>query len=81
MPPPCQETQSQLEGHWAPFNNKIQFELADFLFHHAELSASKVDVLLNLWAQSLSDFDAPGPMKDHWELHTLIDSSTLGDVP
>jgi hypothetical protein len=79
MPPPRQET--QLQGDWAPFNDKVQFELADFLFRGAELSASKVDTLLDLWTQSLYEFDAPGPMKDHRELHTLIDSSTLGDVP
>jgi len=82
MPPPRRETQ---QGDWAPFDNRVQFEVADFLFRDAELSAPKVDALLDLWAQSLSEFDsdapASGPMKDHRELHALIDSSTLGDVP
>jgi hypothetical protein len=78
-PPSHQEAQPQ--GDWAPFHNKVQFELADFLFHDAELSVSKVDVLLDLWTQSLSELDAPGPMRDHKELHALKDSSTLGDVP
>ena len=77
--PSCQEARPQED--WAPFDDKVQFELADFLFRNAELSASKVDTLLDLWTQSLSEFDAPGPMKDHRELHTLIDSSMLGDVP
>jgi hypothetical protein len=79
MPPPRRETQQQED--WAPFHNEVQFELADFLFRDAELSASRVDTLLSLWSRSLSEFDVPGPMKDHGELHTLIDSSTLADVP
>jgi Plavaka transposase len=79
MPPPRREAQAQ--GDWAPFHNEVQFELADFLFRDAELSASKVDTLLSLWTRSLSEFDEPGPMKDHRELHTLIDSSLLGNVP
>jgi len=79
MPPPRRETQPQ--GDWAPFDNEVQFKLADFLFRDAELSASKVDTLLDLWTQSLSEFSAPGPMKDHRELHALINLSTLGNVP
>ncbi|KAN0120453.1 hypothetical protein V8E52_004280 [Russula decolorans] len=81
VPPPRRETQPQGDLDWAPFDDRVQFELADFLFRDAALSASKVNTLLDLWTRSIFEFDAPGPMKNHGELHTLIDSSTLGDVP
>ena len=66
---------------WTHFHNKVQFELTDFLFCDAKLSASKVNFLLDLWTQPLSESNTPGPMKDHKELHALIDSSALGNVP
>ncbi|KAN0121343.1 hypothetical protein V8E52_003239 [Russula decolorans] len=72
VPPPRQETQPQGDSDWAPFDDRVQFELADFLFRDAALSASKVDTLLDLWTRSISEFDAPGPMKNHGELLVLL---------
>ncbi|KAI9432522.1 hypothetical protein H4582DRAFT_1821021 [Lactarius indigo] len=78
-PPPPRESAS--EGDWAPFENEVQFQLADLIYCHAEISATNIDVLLQLWAQSMSKFDSPAPFKNHEDLYTLINSSAHSDVP
>jgi hypothetical protein len=78
-PPHPQETAS--EGDWAPFDNEIQFHLADLVYHRAELLALNVNLLLQLWAQSTSQFGTPAPFKNRDDMHVFIDSLVLGDVP
>jgi hypothetical protein len=68
-------------GDWTPFDNEVQFQLADLIYCRAELSASNVDALLELWAQSVQDLDAFAPFKNHDDIYVTIDSSVLGDVP
>lgn len=77
-PPPPQE--ASREGDWTPFEDEVQFQLADLLYRRAELSAGNIDSLLELWSQSMSGFGS-APFENHEALHTTIDSSTLGDVP
>ncbi|KAI9429761.1 hypothetical protein H4582DRAFT_1826008, partial [Lactarius indigo] len=78
-PPPPWE--SAPGGDWAPFENEVQFQLADLIYRRAELSATNIDTLLQLWAQSLSEFDSAAPFESHEDLYSLIDSSAHGDVP
>lgn len=78
-PPPPRET--PLQGDWGPFESKVQFELADILYRRAEISGSNVDALLDVWAESMSQSGGVPPLSNHREMHTVIDSSTLGDVP
>ena len=59
----------------------MQFRLADLLYRRAELSTANIDTLLELWAKSLAHFDASGPFRSQKEMHSIIDSSMLGDVP
>ena len=66
---------------WSPFSSKVQFELADLLYHHAKLSATNVKDLLELWARSLSVTGTPAPFRSCWEMYAFIDSSMLGDTP
>ncbi|KAI9436964.1 hypothetical protein H4582DRAFT_2111974 [Lactarius indigo] len=77
-PPPRESTPG---GDWAPFENEVQFQLADLIYRCAELSATNIDTLLQLWAQSLSEFDSAAPFESHEDLYSLIDSSAHGDVP
>ena len=83
MPPgaPPHPQESAPEGDWAPFKNEIQFQLADLIYHRAELSAANVNLLLQLWAQSTSQFDTPAPFDNRDAMHAFLDSSVLGDVP
>lgn len=80
-PPSPRET--PLQGDWTPFSSEVQFKIADLLYRRAELSMSNIDLLLDLWAESLEDLDASqgAPFKNHEELFSTIDSSTLGDIP
>lgn len=69
------------QGDWSPFGSEVQFTLADLLYRRAEMSATNINNLLELWARSLNDFDASAPFRSCQELHSIIDSSMLGDVP
>ncbi|KAI9429507.1 hypothetical protein H4582DRAFT_2114355 [Lactarius indigo] len=83
LPPgaPPQPREGAPEGDWSPFKNEVQFQLADLVYCRAKLSATNINSLLHLWAQSMSQFDAPAPFESHEDLYALIDSSALGDVP
>ena len=72
---------ASLQGDWSPFDSEAQFSLADLLYRRAELSSANIDTLLELWARSLADVDASAPFRSHQEMHLIIDSSILGDVP
>ncbi|KAI6017636.1 hypothetical protein BKA83DRAFT_4128217 [Pisolithus microcarpus] len=50
-PPPPRAEKSP--DDWAPYRNWLEFELADFLFTHAEMPARKIDTLLDIWAVPL----------------------------
>ena len=40
-----------------------------------------INALLELWARSLANFDADAPFRSYQEMHSIIDSSMLGNVP
>ena len=79
MAPPPRD--GQIPGEWAPFASEVQFKVADLLYRHAQVSASNIDMLLELWAESVEELGASAPFHNHEELYLVIDSSPLGDVP
>jgi hypothetical protein len=46
---------------WTPYNNCLQFEVADFLFRRNQMSAGDINHLLELWAASLAVTDIEPP--------------------
>jgi hypothetical protein len=66
---------------WSPFDSRVDFELADFIFAKAELSKKKTNHLLDLLAATLVPHGISTPIADHTELLRRIDSIPLGDVP
>jgi len=78
-PPPPQAGPEP--GDWAPFESEVQFRLADIFYRCAEISASNIDNILEVWAQSVCDYDGHVPFKNHEDMHAKIDASRLGDVP
>ena len=64
-----------------PFNSKVQFKLADLLYRQAEASASIVDDPLEIWAEVCIESGTSLPLDSHEEMHAIIDSSKLADVP
>ncbi len=64
-----------------PFDDEVQFRLADFLFRKVQMSQGNIDELLELWALSQKDHNTFGPFADHDELYDRIDAIKLGDAP
>ncbi|KAF8958618.1 hypothetical protein BDZ97DRAFT_1841060 [Flammula alnicola] len=63
---------------YAPYQNRADFELANFLFNKNQMPGSQIDELLNIWAaRSTSD----PPFADHKDLYRTIDATVLGDAP
>ncbi|KAI6006921.1 hypothetical protein EDD15DRAFT_2153545 [Pisolithus albus] len=80
LPPPISKKDP---NDWAPYCDRTQFETVEFLFKNAEMSASNIDRLCDLWGGSLHTEEggfAP-PFADHKQLYRTIDSTPLGDVP
>jgi len=61
-----------------PFTSHAEFELAEFLFVHEEMSAGKIDKLINILGAL---YDNAPPVSGHKELYSIIDSIKQGDVP
>lgn len=66
---------------WTPFDNQVQFELGNFLYRKAQMSAGDIDTLLRLWAESHANCGCRPPFKNHRETYAKIDSIKVGDVP
>ncbi len=78
-PPLPRETDNGPED-WTPYNDRSQFELADYIFTKNQTSAGGIDQLLNIWAATLVGTDLEPPFLDHSDLYCTIDSTPLGDI-
>lgn len=76
-PPETQPRESSPD--WSPFNSQVQFETADFLFKKAEMSQGNIDILMELWASTSADGQAP--FQDHRDMLETIDDIDGGDTP
>ncbi|KAG8215095.1 hypothetical protein J3R82DRAFT_8526 [Butyriboletus roseoflavus] len=75
-PPPVQVNNPQ---SWFPYDSQLQFETAEFLYTKCQISAPKIDALLDLWTSSLYPYGAWPPFVNHHQLYRTIDSMKLGD--
>ncbi|CDO72719.1 hypothetical protein BN946_scf184990.g2 [Trametes cinnabarina] len=73
--PPTHDPES-----YDPFKSRIRFELADFLYRKAEMSGSKIDELMELWACTLPKGVDP-PFANHQHVYATIDAIKLGSIP
>ncbi|KAI6153199.1 hypothetical protein BKA82DRAFT_34261 [Pisolithus tinctorius] len=78
--PPLPHVQKSLDD-WTPYHNWLEFELTDFLFTHAEMSAKKLDTLLEIWAAALLALGGDPLFNNHAELYHVIDSTCVSEVP
>ncbi|KDQ50958.1 hypothetical protein JAAARDRAFT_141102, partial [Jaapia argillacea MUCL 33604] len=67
--------------NYALFENRVEFELADFLFKTEQMSQGNIDTLLDLWASSLVPLGGAPPFADYGDMHNLIDLIDIGDAP
>ncbi|KAG2745356.1 hypothetical protein P692DRAFT_201841294 [Suillus brevipes Sb2] len=77
-PPPLRT--DALPTDWAPYESRVAFETAEFLFTRNQMSAGQIDTLLDLWAATLIQYDDSPPFASHRDLYDTIDSTPLGDV-
>ncbi|KAF8334796.1 hypothetical protein F5887DRAFT_1063466 [Amanita rubescens] len=77
--PPLPDLQSHQD--WTPFDNKVQFELGNFLYRKAQMSAGDINTLLRLWAESHANCGCHPPFQNHRETYAKIDSIKVGAVP
>ena len=66
---------------WTPYNNRVKFEVADFLYRRNQMSAEDIDFIFKLWAASLMAHHDLPPFSNHTEMYNAIDSTPLGDLP
>jgi hypothetical protein len=52
-PPPPRDSDSRPDD-WTPYNFRLEFEVANFLFCRNQMSAGDINCLLSLWAASLA---------------------------
>lgn len=64
---------------WSPYSNRLQFQVADFLFRKNQMSKGQIDELMRIWGDSGSG--SPPPFVDADHLYRTIDATELGHVP
>ncbi|KAF7967364.1 hypothetical protein HWV62_34649 [Athelia sp. TMB] len=80
-PPRRPQSSAPNDSDWTPFESRLQFDTADFIFTRNQMSARHIDTLLALWAASLAPYDDTPPFDSHKELYSIIDSCSLAHVP
>ena len=80
--PPHLHADAPAPDDWAPFINRPQFELGDFLYCQDQMPATRIDQLLDIWGSwKIADTDPDPPFGSHNTLYELIDSICHGKVP
>ena len=65
---------------WAPFKNWIQFELANFLYTCNQMPAQQINMLLDIWAESLCNAGSQPLFLRYKDLFGAIDAILLDDI-
>ena len=63
-----------------PFRDRVQFEVANFLYCHNQMSASNINFITGLWAASLAAHGDEPPFKNSKDMYDTIDVIPLGNV-
>lgn len=75
-PPPWDERD---KDDYGPFESRVDFEFAEFLYKSEEMAGENIDFLMQLLAARYVEADPP--FANHDTLYSLIDSIPLGDLP
>ncbi|KAG2055893.1 hypothetical protein BDR06DRAFT_981633 [Suillus hirtellus] len=57
--------------NWTPYQNRVEFETAEFLFTRNQMSAKQIDMLLDLWATTLIKHNNAPPFANHKDIDPL----------
>jgi hypothetical protein len=78
--PPPPRASDKGPDDWTPYNSRLEFEVADFLFRRNQMSAGDINFLLSLWAASLAVHGDEPPFSKATDMYNTIDSTPLGDL-
>ncbi len=78
-PPPLRTTLSQ--DDWFPFDGRLDFEMADWLFKKTQMPRNDINFLMDAFASFGHEMGKPPPFANVDDLHRVIDSIPLGDAP
>ncbi|KAG0699126.1 hypothetical protein DFH29DRAFT_983647 [Suillus ampliporus] len=67
-PPP-----SKLPDDWTPYQDRVEFETAEFLYTCNQMSTGDMNILLDLWAATLLKHNDKPPFVDCRDLYKTID--------
>jgi len=81
FPPPPPQHADNTPDDWTPYQDRVKFEMAEFLYCKAEMSATNIDTLLDLWGATLYQSCGSPPFSNHSDLYDTINSTLLGSVP
>jgi hypothetical protein len=65
---------------WSPYTDRIEFELADFIYRRNQMSAPDINDLMDIWAAQLFKYGDHPPFADHRDLYNTVDATPLADV-
>lgn len=80
-PPPPDSGPQRSSDDWFPYESRTQFELADFLYRHNQMSEGNTDFLFTLMNAMLASHGDQAPFRNHSDMHDTIDATTLGEAP
>jgi hypothetical protein len=65
---------SHAQGDWTPYASRGQFEVAEFLYQKVQMSAGKIDTLMDILSMMYDGHEPP--FKSHDVLYKSIDAVT-----
>ncbi|KIK12593.1 hypothetical protein PISMIDRAFT_120620, partial [Pisolithus microcarpus 441] len=83
QPEPCQP---KPPNDWSPYCSHLEFELADFIYMHNQISVVNLNILLELWAASTASIcslvEAGGyPIFGSYkEMYQMINNTCIGNI-
>ena len=67
-------------GDWRPFPDASTYGIGDFLYREDQMSNSKIDELMWLWAERHQE-GRGAPFRSHKEMHTYSEAIQKGEAP
>ena len=79
-PHPDPASQCSSDG-WIPYKSHVQFEYADFLYQHNQMSKGDTNHLLNLINVTSTTHGGKMPFHNHHDMCDIIDTTTVSKTP
>ncbi|KDQ53825.1 hypothetical protein JAAARDRAFT_115144, partial [Jaapia argillacea MUCL 33604] len=80
-PPPFVAPAENAEKSWHPFEDRIEFDFANYHFVTAQSSAAEINTALDIWAATVLKYHGIVPWKNASHLYANIDEIQHGSAP